>query len=156
MEREDLYLTWHISTTCSFITLLFHISYFLMSNGPSSQPPLESATRSPLQAPAHSFIDRNHISGYMIQQRSSRKSIRPATAPAVSREDQVLLPSKPLTHRYNPWPSSSTSSPESDQDNASNPSCKQTGSLHSLKTVPEEEIDISGPLQLGVWALSTT
>jgi len=127
-----------------------------MSNGPSSQPPLESITRSSLQAPAHSFIDRNHISGYMIQQRSSRKSARPATAPAVSREDQVLLPSKPLTHRYNPWPSSSTSSPEQDQDNASEPSRKQTGSLHPMKTVLEEEIDIPVPLQLGVLASSMT
>lgn len=127
-----------------------------MSNGPSSQPPLESITPPPLRTPAHSFIDRNHISGYMIQQRSSRKSTRPATAPAVSREDQVLLPSKPIAHRYNPWPSSSTSSPESDQDNASDPSRKQTGSLHPMKTVLEEEIDISGPLQLGVLASSTT
>ena len=129
-----------------------------MSNGPSSQSPLESVTRPPLQAPAHSlnFIDRNHISGYMVQQRSSRKSTRPATAPAVSREDQALLPSKPLIHRYNPWPSSSTSSPESDQDNASNPSGKQTGSLHTMNTVLEEEIDIPGLLQLGSLASSAT
>jgi hypothetical protein len=92
----------------------------------------------------------------MIQQRSSRKSTRPATAPAVSREDQALLPSKSLTHRYNPWPSSSTSSPDPDQDNASDPSCKKTGSLHPMKTVLEEENDIPGPLQLGALASSTT
>jgi len=119
-----------------------------MSNGPQSQPPLDSAIRSPLQASAHSFTDRNHTSGDMIQQRSSRKSTRPATAPAVSREGQVLLPSKPLINRYNnPWPSSSMS-PE--QDIASNPSRKQTDSLHQMKTVLEEEVDIPGSLQLGL------
>jgi hypothetical protein len=123
-----------------------------MSDGPSSQSPL---TRLP-QAPAHSFVDRNHISGYMTQQRSSRKSTRPATAPAVSHEDQVLLPSKPLVHGNYPWPSLSTSSPESDQDNGSNPSYKHTSSLHPMKTVLEEEIDIPGPLQLGALASSTT
>ena len=132
---------------------LGHIAPAPMSDGsPSSRSPLESGPRSPLQASAHS-LDRNHSSGDMIQHRSSRKSTRPATAPAVSREDQVLLPSKPLIHQYNnPWPSSSTSSLESDQDNASDSSRKQTNSLHSMKTVLEEEIDIPGSLQFGLLA----
>ncbi|KDR78910.1 hypothetical protein GALMADRAFT_224162 [Galerina marginata CBS 339.88] len=115
----------------------------------SSDPPhlshSDPTTGTPLTpSSTHSFIERPHISGYMVQQRStSRKPARPSTAPPSARKDLGLLPSIPPGLAYSPRAPSTSVVPFGNQADVN-----RKDGVRPMQTLVEDDIDSPGSLSL--------
>ncbi|KAF8968010.1 hypothetical protein BDZ97DRAFT_1800465 [Flammula alnicola] len=150
--RETTVIIWEWSVgnwcslcSCPLLSYTVNINYRPLMpqlDGSSSQSPIQSSSHPALNPSSHS--ERPHISGYMIQQRSSyRKQARPSTAPAAPREHSALLPSIPPTRAYH-------YASESDRiiDSPSGAEYVGGDSVHPMQTVLEDDPDTPGSFNL--------
>lgn len=116
-----------------------------LDNELRARPSLKSS------ASSHSFIERPHISGYMVQQRSSAKKLsRPSTAPSVTGDGSALLPSIPPSRSYSSRVSSSI--PQAETDNFGNrPILNGTDTVHPMQTLLEDDVDVPTSSSFGAF-----
>ncbi|KAF8907335.1 hypothetical protein CPB84DRAFT_1844033 [Gymnopilus junonius] len=84
-------------------------------------------------------IERSHISGYMVQQRSSTKRLsRPSTAPSISGDGSALLPSISPSRSYSFGQASSTGT----NSFGNSPTLHGSDVVRPMQTLLEDDADV--------------